>query len=198
MTLITKQQTEQLLANGIAALEAGRAGLHFDPKPVVKLFTPHSYGRWLLTEIDPVHTDRAYGLCDSGHGLPELGFVSLRDLENIHGPQRTTLVGVRNRGVHQINVGEHDFGKIGIGEFRLTQVHILKSTIHQFGICKMSARNIGIVDMQYFADIVSHCVALDSFRDSSLPDLRLPSYFGNDEFPRGFPGTRHRITTQTP
>jgi len=52
---------------------------------------PHSYGRWLLTEIDPVHTDRAYGLCDCGHGLPELGFVSLRDLENIHGPQRTTL-----------------------------------------------------------------------------------------------------------
>src|SRR5450755_824942 len=41
MTLITKQQTEQLLANGIAALEAGRAGLHFDPKPVVKLF-PHT------------------------------------------------------------------------------------------------------------------------------------------------------------
>ncbi len=85
MKLITEMQYRQLLANGVAALKAARADLDFDPKPVVRLYTPRWYGCWLLTEIDPIHPQRAFGLCDSGHGLPELGFVSLRDLEDVHG-----------------------------------------------------------------------------------------------------------------
>ena len=84
MTLITETQRAELLANGIAARDAARAGLDFDPKPVVKLFTPHWYCRWLLSEIDP-NFDRAYGLCDPGDGRPYLGFVNLRDLEDVHG-----------------------------------------------------------------------------------------------------------------
>jgi Protein of unknown function (DUF2958) len=66
MTLITEAQRAELLANNIAARDAARAGLDFDPKPVVKLFTPQSCSRWLLSEIHPLYTHRAYGLCDPG------------------------------------------------------------------------------------------------------------------------------------
>jgi Protein of unknown function (DUF2958) len=83
MKLITTEQHTQLLANGCAALEAARADREIDPTPVVKLFTPGGYARYLLTEIDPIDSDRAYGLCDLGMGHPELGYVSLRELEDV-------------------------------------------------------------------------------------------------------------------
>ena len=83
MKLITTEQHTQLLANGRAALEAARVDREIDPKPVVKLFTPGGYARYLLTEIDPIDSDRAYGLCDLGHGRPDLGYVSLRALEDV-------------------------------------------------------------------------------------------------------------------
>jgi hypothetical protein len=83
MKLITTEQHTQLLANGCAAREAARADRDIDPIPVVKLFTPGGYARYLLTEIDPVDSDRAYGLCDLGMGHPELGYVSLRELESV-------------------------------------------------------------------------------------------------------------------
>ena len=82
MKLLTDQQRTQLLANGRAAREAQRAGANFDPKPVVKFYIPDGYGRWLLTEMDPVEFDRAYGLCDHGIGRPDLGYVSLSELED--------------------------------------------------------------------------------------------------------------------
>jgi hypothetical protein len=85
MKLITEAQHTQLLANGCAAREAARADRKYDPKPIVKLFTPNGFARWLLTEIDPIDTDRAFGLCDSGDGRPDLGFVSLREIEDLHG-----------------------------------------------------------------------------------------------------------------
>ena len=40
---------------------------------------------WLLTEVDPTDPDRAFGLCDLGLGLPELGWVSLTELCSIRG-----------------------------------------------------------------------------------------------------------------
>jgi len=85
MKLITEAQHTQLLANGHAARDAARAGIEFDPKPVVKIITPKWCCRWLLTAIDPATTDRAYGLLDSGNGRPYFGFVKLRDLEAPHG-----------------------------------------------------------------------------------------------------------------
>jgi len=91
MKLITTEQHTQLLANGVAAREAARAGLEFNPKPVVKLFTPHWYARWLLTEIDPDYTQRAYGLCDLGDGRPHLGYICLRDLDDVHGKIKFTV-----------------------------------------------------------------------------------------------------------
>jgi Protein of unknown function (DUF2958) len=91
MKLITEAQFAALLANGRAAREAAHAGLDFDPKPIVKLFTPHWYARWLLTDIDPEYPQRAYGLCDPGDGRPYLGYVSLHDLDDVHGKFKFTV-----------------------------------------------------------------------------------------------------------
>jgi hypothetical protein len=85
MTLITKPQTEQLLANGRAqraAVDNGTDAIDF--KPVVKLFTPDAQCTWLLTELDP-DGGLAFGLCDLGLGCPELGYVSLAELATFRG-----------------------------------------------------------------------------------------------------------------
>ena len=86
-TLITDEQRAQLLANGRARTE----GQDLDPLPVVKLFTPDAHGTWLLTELDPEDGDTAYGLCDLGLGLPELGTVRLSELASIRGPLKLPI-----------------------------------------------------------------------------------------------------------
>ena len=80
--LLTDKQRTQLLANG----QISAAGGNHDPMPVVKLFTPDAHATWLLTELDPSDGDTAFGLCDIGLGLPELGTVRISDLESIVGP----------------------------------------------------------------------------------------------------------------
>jgi hypothetical protein len=85
MTLITKALTEQLLANGRAQraqMDNGEDALDF--KPIVKLFTPDAQCTWLLTELDP-DGGLAFGLCDLGMGEPELGYVSLVELQSVRG-----------------------------------------------------------------------------------------------------------------
>jgi hypothetical protein len=85
MTLITKTQTEQLLANGCAQRAAiDRQDKALDFKPIVKLFTPDGNATWLLTELDH-DNDLAFGLCDLGFGCPELGYVSLTELRSVRG-----------------------------------------------------------------------------------------------------------------
>ena len=84
MELITKAQTEQLLANGRAqraAIDQDAGALDF--KPVVKLFTPDGGATWLLTELDS--DGLLFGLCDLGLGCPELGYVSLIELRTARG-----------------------------------------------------------------------------------------------------------------
>ena len=81
MNLITETQRAQLLANGRQSLDND----DFDPPPVVKLFTPDVGATWLLTEIDPDDHDHAFGLCDLGLGFPELGYVSLAELQSVRG-----------------------------------------------------------------------------------------------------------------
>jgi len=81
-TLITDEQRTQLLANG----QAHADGQDIDPLPVVKLFTPDGQATWLLTELDPQDGDTAFGLCDLGLGMPELGSVRLSELATIRGP----------------------------------------------------------------------------------------------------------------
>jgi Protein of unknown function (DUF2958) len=85
MTLLTKAQIEQLLANGRAqraVIDQDAGALDF--KPVVKLFTPDAQCTWLLTELD-ADGDLAFGLCDLGMGDPELGYVSLAELRTVRG-----------------------------------------------------------------------------------------------------------------
>ena len=89
MKLLTNDLRERLLANGIANRTADglpRERDCIDHKPVVKLFTPDAGCTWLLTELDPDDPDRAFGLCDLGMGYPELGYVSLAELESVRGP----------------------------------------------------------------------------------------------------------------
>jgi len=78
---ITDEQRALLLANGQQSIETS----DFDPAPVVKLFTPDAGATWLLTEIDPDDHDHAFGLCDLGLGMPELGWVSLQELATVRG-----------------------------------------------------------------------------------------------------------------
>jgi len=74
--LYTFTQFNQLVANGRQAAQSD----DFDPMPVFKLFTPEGSATWLLSELDPDHHDRAFGLCDLGLGSPELGYVSIHEL----------------------------------------------------------------------------------------------------------------------
>lgn len=77
MNLITKDIKAQLLTNWTDE--------HEDHKPVVKFFDPTGAATWLITEMSPDDNDILFGLCDLGAGSPELGYVSLRELESVKG-----------------------------------------------------------------------------------------------------------------
>ncbi len=83
MSLLTQDQLDRLRKNSIEA-ETQRHLESFDPVPVVKLFTPDAGCTWLLTEIDE-DLDRCFGLCDIGHGEPELGYVLLSEIAGARG-----------------------------------------------------------------------------------------------------------------
>lgn len=83
MTLLTDEERAEMLGHGAAAARGERR----DPLPIVKLFTPDASATWLLTELDPIDGDTAYGLCDAGIGFPELGTIRISDLEAMRGPR---------------------------------------------------------------------------------------------------------------
>jgi hypothetical protein len=78
--LFTAAQRTKLLKNGAASARTGDGSAF---RPVVKLFHPVGAGTWLLSELDPTDPDRAFGLCDLGFGTPELGYVSLTELQGV-------------------------------------------------------------------------------------------------------------------
>ena len=84
MKLLTKAQYDRLIANGRKQDPVRGTPEEIDFQPVVKLFNPSGLGTWLLTELDPECPDIAFGLCDLGY--PELGSVSIRELESVRGP----------------------------------------------------------------------------------------------------------------
>ena len=49
--------------------------------PVVKIFNPTGTATWLIHSMDPNDEDTMFGLCDPGLGFPELGYVSLSELQ---------------------------------------------------------------------------------------------------------------------
>lgn len=80
---LTKDLLRKLLDNGIADAKAiAKDGNTPDHKPVVKFFNPCGGATWLLSSLDE-DGDTAFGLCDLGMGEPELGSVSLRELQSI-------------------------------------------------------------------------------------------------------------------
>jgi hypothetical protein len=81
MKLLTKKIYEQLRKNDKLLVE--NDGDLSNVKPVVKIFTPDAAAIWLLTSIDD--EDLAFGLCDLGMGFPELGYVSLKEIESVRG-----------------------------------------------------------------------------------------------------------------
>lgn len=78
--LITKEIDAQLRANGQLALDGGNTT---NTKPVLKLFNPCGAATWLISERDPEDPDSLFGLCDLGFGCPEMGRVSLAEVEAI-------------------------------------------------------------------------------------------------------------------
>ena len=79
MKLITEEIKTKLASN------KGDANID---KPYLKLFSPTGAATWLITEI--VDEDTLFGLCDLGMGFPELGYVSLQELESVELPMYFT------------------------------------------------------------------------------------------------------------
>jgi len=79
--LILANQMTKLKSNGAKAAQTGD-GSSFEP--VVKFFMPGGGATWLITEIAD-DGDTLFGLCDLGHGTPELGYVSLDELRTVRG-----------------------------------------------------------------------------------------------------------------
>jgi len=65
----------EMIANFRANFGKGRTT---DFKPVVKIFDPAGGATWLLSELGP--DEIAFGLCDTGQGCPEIGYVSVHEL----------------------------------------------------------------------------------------------------------------------
>lgn len=66
-----------------------------DHRPVVKFFTPDASATWLFTEL-AADEDTLFGLCDLGHGSPELGYASLSEIQALRGPHRLLVERDRN------------------------------------------------------------------------------------------------------
>lgn len=77
MQLITKEIDRKLRNNGATP---------GDHAPVLKLFNPMGAATWLISERDPENPDILFGLCDLGWGCPEMGSVSLSEIESIRLP----------------------------------------------------------------------------------------------------------------
>ena len=77
MQLVTAALRRRLLANG-AVRDADHA-------PVLKLFDPCGAATWLIAEMRPDDPDTLFGLCDLGHGFPELGDASLAEIAAVRG-----------------------------------------------------------------------------------------------------------------
>lgn len=80
--LIPQELQEKMIENAWDVLK-GRGSDH---PPIIKLFSIAGNATWLLSELSPFEPTIAYGLCDLGMGFPELGYVSLEELESIQHP----------------------------------------------------------------------------------------------------------------
>ncbi|HEY1024939.1 MAG TPA: DUF2958 domain-containing protein [Sphingobacteriaceae bacterium] len=96
MKLFTEQQHQKLVENGHNRDQ--------DHAPVVRLYLPFTNCQWLLSEIDSEEPDIAFGLCDLGMGFPELGNVSLEEIQGITVVPATITVDQQFRGNYPMSV----------------------------------------------------------------------------------------------
>ena len=81
--LITKKIAQDLLSNALR-VEQGVDALNL--RPVVKFFTPDAGATWLIVSAERAGDDVIlFGWCDLGVGFPELGTVSLQELQSVRG-----------------------------------------------------------------------------------------------------------------
>ena len=73
--LFTQTQFDLLIRNG------SDTSVDRDYPPVAKLFLTNTDCVWLISELDPEYPEIAFGLCDLGMGFPELGSVSIAEME---------------------------------------------------------------------------------------------------------------------
>ena len=88
MKLITKEILAKLEKAGAEPVPVTETGN--DIKPWLKLFNPVGAETWLISEIE-ADGDTMFGLCDLGWGHPELGSVSLNELESVTLPFGLTI-----------------------------------------------------------------------------------------------------------
>ncbi|MGF6155796.1 hypothetical protein M2267_001024 [Ensifer sp. KUDG1] len=81
MKLLTDEIKAQLIENNTRRED--------DHIPVVKFFVPWGGATWILTEME--EDGICFGLCDLGMGEPELGYVSVEELESVRGPAGLTI-----------------------------------------------------------------------------------------------------------
>ena len=62
--------------------------------PVIKIFNPTGSATWLIHSMNPDDEDTLFGLCDLGFGFPELGYVSLSELQEVR-PKVRIMIGGR-------------------------------------------------------------------------------------------------------
>lgn len=86
MSLLTPEDRQQLIANGLINPTGPQTFEDNDFVPVVHLYCEVSPCSWLLTEIDPANPDIAWGLIDAGDRNPKFGSVSIAWLEKPRGP----------------------------------------------------------------------------------------------------------------
>ena len=84
MQLLTKEIKAKLIKNHQKQAIASLKDKYIEFKPVVKYFGGSSC-TWLITEMLD-DDDTLFALCDLGLGCPELGYVSLRELESLKFP----------------------------------------------------------------------------------------------------------------
>ena len=84
MKLILEEHKKKLKANW------PRSG---QEPPVVKIFNPTGPATWLIHSMDPNDEDTMFGLCDPGLGFPELGYVSLSELQEVRPKIRIIIDG---------------------------------------------------------------------------------------------------------
>ena len=97
MKLILEEHKKKLKANW------PRSGKE---PPVVKIFNPTGSSIWLIHSMDPHDEDTLFGLCDHGFGFPELGYVSLSELQEVRPKVRVIINGRAHGDAHLPGEGQ--------------------------------------------------------------------------------------------